>query len=310
MGLHGPLFLLQNSFAKELQKEKKLDLTKLFCDIDDFVKALNNKSIEFSQSKSRRGIPAQMSLSELMTIIVSYHSSGFKNFKAYYFFLKTYHSNDFPKLLSYNRFIEWMPYCLIPLCSYLKTRKGKVTGISYIDSCPLAVCKNIRIPRHKVFKGIASRGKCSMGWFFGFKLHIIVNEQGELLAFKVTKGNTNDRVPVKELCKGLTGKLFGDKGYIGKELFKELFEDGLQLITNLRSNMKNKLIPIEDKWLLRKRFIIETINDQLKNICNIEHSRHRSPTNFMVNVVAGLISYTWKEKKPSITTYQNLRLAF
>ena len=141
-----------------------------------------------------------------------------------------------------------------------------------------------------------------MGWFYGFKLHIIVNEQGELLSFKVTKGNTNDRVPVKELCRNIKGKLFGDKVYIGQKLFEELWESGVQLITNVKKNMKNKLIPLEDKLLLRKRFIIETINDQLKNISNIEHSRHRSPTNFMVNLIAGLISYTWEEKKPAITT--------
>lgn len=140
------------------------------------------------------------------------------------------------------------------------------------------------------------------GWFFGFKLHIIVNEKGELLSFKVTKGNVNDRVPVKELCQNITGKLFGDKGYIGKKLFEELWETGVQLITNVKSNMKNKLVPLEDKLLLKKRFVIETINDQLKNIQNIEHSRHRSPTNFMVNLFAGLISYTHQEKKPSITT--------
>ena len=281
-----------------------MDLTTLFCELDDFVKALSYTSdqILLTRGKANRGQKPMMSLSEMMTIIVFYHASGFKNFKSFYFYLRNERGIDFPKILSYNRFIEWMPYCLAPLCSYLKTRAGKVTGISYIDSCPLRVCKNIRIPRHKTFDGIASRGKCSMGWFFGFKLHIIVNEKGELLAFKVTKGNINDRVPVKELCENLTGKLFGDKGYIGKKLFKELFATGVQLITNVKKNMKNQLIPLEDKLLLKKRFVIETINDQLKNIQNIEHSRHRSPTNFMVNVVAGLIAYTWQDKKPSITT--------
>ena len=281
-----------------------MDLTALFCELDDFVKALNytNEQILLTTGKSNRGGKPRMSLSEMMTIIVFYHASGLKNFKAFYFYLRNQKRSEFPKILSYNRFFEWMPYCLVPLCSYLKTRAGAVTGISYIDSCPLRVCKNIRIPRHKTFKGIAARGKCSMGWFYGFKLHIIVNEKGDLISFKVTKGNTNDRVPVKELCKNLKGKLFGDKGYIGKKLFEELWGSGVQLITNVKKNMKNKLIPLEDKLLLRKRFIIETINDQLKNIQNIEHSRHRSPTNFMVNLVAGLISYTWQEKKPSITT--------
>jgi hypothetical protein len=280
-----------------------MDLTQLFCDIDDFVKALegkNDQQLLISRSKSKRGFPPQMYLSELMAIIVMYHSSGFKNFKHFYFYLRQNMKAEFPRLLSYSRFVELMPYCLIPLCTFLKTRKGTVTGISYIDSTSLSVCRNIRIPRNKVFKGIATRGKTTMGWFFGFKLHIIVNEIGELLAFKITKGNTHDQVPVRDLCKGITGKLFGDKGYLSNALFKELFENGLSLFTNIRSNMKNKFLLLEDKILLRKRFIIETINDQLKNICDIEHSRHRSPTNFMVNLIAGLISYSYREKKPAI----------
>ena len=139
-----------------------------------------------------------------------------------------------------------------------------------------------------------------MGWFYGFKLHLIVNDQGELLAFRFTPGNTDDREPVPEMVKDLFGKLFGDKGYISQKLFDLLFADGVQLITRLRRNMKNKLMPVFDKVMLRKRAIIETIHDQLKNISQIEHTRHRSPANFLVNVIAALIAYTHKEKKPSL----------
>lgn len=280
-----------------------MDLTQLFCDIDDFVKALDqekNSFLLFSKGKSKRGFPPQMNLAELMTIVIWYHASGFKNFKMFYFHLRQNMRGEFPKLLSYSRFVEWIPYCLLPVSLFLKTRMGKVTGISYVDSTSISVCRNIRIPRNKVFKDIAQRGKSSMGWFFGFKLHIIVNEVGELLAFKVTRGNTHDQVPVKDLCKGLSGKLYGDKGYLGKKLFSELWEKGIHLITNIRGNMKNKFISWEDKLLLRKRFLIETINDQLKNISDIEHSRHRSPINFLVNLIAGLIAYTYQPKKPSI----------
>jgi len=281
-----------------------MDLTVLFCNIDDFVKALqaqkNSQFIQFYSAK-RCGVPARMSLSEIMTIIVLYHSSGFKNFKTFYLSLHLLHPGAFSRRLSYTRFLDWTPYCLLPLCAYLSTRKGANTGVAFIDSTPIRVCKNIRIPRNKVFKGVATRGRCSMGWFFGFKLHIVVNEVGDLLSFKLTKGNTHDGVPVRELCKNLTGKLYGDRGYIGKKLFEDLWDSGVHLVTNIRSNMKNKLLPLEDKLMLRKRFLIETINDQLKNISDIEHSRHRSPVNFMVNLVAGLISYTWQPKKPSIT---------
>lgn len=287
-----------------------MDLDQLFCDIDDHVKALEKEQKNYfltSERRQKNNTP-RMSLSEIMTIIIWYHSSGFKNFKIFYFYLRERHLQDFPRLLSYTRFLDWVPYCLLPISSFLKSCMGKSTGISFIDSTSIRVCHNRRINRNRVFKGIAERGKSSMGWFFGFKLHIIVNENGELLAIQITKGNTNDRVPVKSLCKNIFGKLYGDKGYLGKKLFDELFEDGVQLITNVRSNMKNKILHLQDKIMLRKRFIIETINDQLKNISDIEHSRHRSPTNFLINLLAGLISYSYREKKPSIKIANRLEL--
>jgi len=127
-----------------------------------------------------------------------------------------------------------------------------------------------------------------MGWFYGFKLHLIVNDQGELITFFLTPGNVDDRKPVPHMAKKLWGKLFGDKGYISQPLFDQLFEQGVQLITPIRKNMKNRLVPLIDKILLRKRAIIETINDQLKNISQVAHTRHRSVDNFLVNLVAGL----------------------
>lgn len=147
---------------------------------------------------------------------------------------------------------------------------------------------------------MAARGQCSLGWFYGFKLHLVINEYGEVLAFTLTPGNVDDRQPVPRLAKQLFGKLFGDKGYLSQALFETLLAQGLQLITNVRANMKNRLLPLRDKLLLRKRFLIETINDQLKNQSQIEHSRHRSPINFVVNVLAGLIAYMWQPKKPAI----------
>ena len=141
-----------------------------------------------------------------------------------------------------------------------------------------------------------------MGWFYGFKLHLVVNDQGELLSFALTPGNTDDRNGnlIYKLTKNLYGKLFGDKGYLSKDLTQSLLEKGIQLITTVRKNMKNKLMPLIDKILLRKRCIIETINDQLKNVCQIEHTRHRSPINFLNNLISGLIAYTYLPNKPSI----------
>jgi len=139
-----------------------------------------------------------------------------------------------------------------------------------------------------------------LGLIFGFKLHLVVNEHGEVLAFTLTLGNVDDRKPVPKLAKALFGKLFGDKGYLAHPLFKTLLEQGLPLITWIKASTKNRLMLMSDKLLLRKRFVIETINDQLKNQSQIEHSRHRSPVNFVVNVVAGLIAYRCQSKKPAI----------
>jgi hypothetical protein len=210
------------------------------------------------------------------------------------------HRAEFPDLVSYQRFVELMPSVLALLCAYLQSRFGSCTGIGFIDSTALAVCGNKRIRRNRVFRGVAKMGKTTMGWFFGFKLHLAINECGELLAVQLTPGNIDDRQPVPHLTQRLFGKLFGDKGYISAELFAELWDRGLQLITHIRHNMTNRLMPLVDKILLRKRSLIETVNDQLKNISQIEHTRHRSPTNFLVNLVAGLIQYTHQPKKPSL----------
>jgi Transposase DDE domain len=202
--------------------------------------------------------------------------------------------------VSYNRFVERLPGVLVSLCCFLVSRFGQCSGISFIDSTKRSRCHNRRIGSHKVMAEFAAWEKTSVDWFYGFKLHLLINDQGELLGVKITTGNVDDRDPVPELARTLFGKLFGDRGYISQALFEQLWERGVQLITKLRKNMKNKLLPLFDKLLLRKRLIIETVNDQLKNISQIEHSRHSSPFNFFVNLMAGLVAYTFREKKPSL----------
>ena len=278
-------------------------LIAMFCDIDDFCKwfepLYQQRLLQDGQRQRVR--QGQLSLSEIMTIIVFFHQSGYRDFKRYYTKYVVVHlRSDFPTLVSYNRFVELMPRALVPLCTYLHTRKGHGTGITFVDSTPLAVCHNKRIARHKVFDGYATRGKCSMGWYFGFKLHLMVNDQGELLAFRVTTGEVDDREPVERMAEELWGNLYGDRGYISKVLHDALLAGGLKLITLIRRNMKPRLMRLWDRLMLRKRFLIETINDQLKNVSQIEHSRHRSLTGFMVNVVGALIAYTYQPKKPSL----------
>ena len=237
--------------------------------------------------------PCILSPSKMMTLVVVFHLSHYRAFNHFYQHVGQYGHHEFPNLVSYERFVALQAYLLIPLCVYLNSRKGRVTGISFIDSTSLIVCHNRRIHSHRVFKDLAKRGKNSIGWFFGFKLHIIINDQGELLAFKLTPANTDDRTPVPEMTRRIWGKLFGDKGYISQPLFDLLFQQGLQLITKIKKNMKNKLMPMTDKILLRKRALIETVNDPLKNISQIEHTRHRSLTGFMLNLLGGLVAYTY-----------------
>jgi hypothetical protein len=254
---------------------------------------------QLASATRRRHRQATLLLSEVMTIIVWFQQSGYRTFKDYYCQEVCLHlRHEFPDLVSYNRFVELMLQALVPLCYYLQTRKGRTLGIAFIDSLPIAICHNRRIPSHKVFAKVAERGKSSVDWFYGFKLHLIVNDQGELLAFHLTPGNVDDRKPVPKMAKGLVGKLFGDRGYISQALQEVLSEQNLQLITKIKKNMKNRLLGVWDRLLLRKRVLIETINDQLKNICQIEHTRHRNRVNFLVNVIAALIAYTYKEKLP------------
>jgi hypothetical protein len=203
--------------------------------------------------------------------------------------------------VTYERFVILMSSAFGPLSAYLKSLYGRCSGISFIDSTALEVCDNHRIHNHKVFEGLAARGKGSMGWFYGLKLHLVVNDRGEILACQITSGNIDDRKPVPAFCKRLFGKLIADRGYISQPLFEQLLETfNVQLITRLKKNMKNRLLPWIDRLLLRKRASIESVVDQLKNISQIEHTRHRSPINAFINIIAGLIAYCHQPKKPSL----------
>ena len=278
-------------------------LVEIFCDVDDFCRVFIpefEKQLICDGSKKRRR-SSRMTMSEIMTIVIAFHMSNHRDFKNYYIgFIGKFYRNHFPLLLSYTRFLEIMPKAIIPLSSYFSTLKGEPTGIEFIDSTSIKVCHNLRIPRHKTFGGIAQRGKGTMGWLYGFKLHLVTNFKGEIVDAKLTTGNVHDTKPVPSMTKKLSGKLYADKGYISKKLSKTLKDDGVELITTVRKNMKAKAISLWDRAMLSRRFIIETINDQLKNISQIEHSRHRSPNGFMLNMLAGLVAYCLKESKPTL----------
>lgn len=282
-------------------------LLELFVSVDDFCQVFlpfwEQKLLQEGSKKRRR--TGQLSVSEIMTIIIHFHQSHYRDFKSYYIKHVCQHlQSEFPHLVSYERFVILMSSVLGPLSAYLKSLYGRCHGISFIDSTALLVCDNHRIHSHKVFAELAERGRGSMGWFYGFKLHLVINDQGELLACQITPGNVDDREPVPTLCRRLFGKLIADRGYISQPLFEQLLNTfGVQLITKLRKNMKNRLLPRIDKLLLRKRAIIESLVDQLKNISQIEHTRHRSSINCFVNIIAGLIAYCHQPKKPALNLF-------
>jgi len=284
-------------------------LVELFCDVDDFCQGflpvMEKKMISSGLQTRKRD--RSLTVSEIMTLLVLFHQSHYRNFKAYYLnYVLPQLRGEFPGLVSYTRFVDYIPSALIPLCAYFKaTCLGSCTGISFIDSTSLDVCLNQRIASHKVFDGFAARGKTSTGWFFGFKLHLVINDRGELLHVTLTPANVDDRKPVPQLVRNLFGKVFGDKGYISKPLQELLHQTvGVFLVTKLKSNSKNQLpMTWVDRVLLRKRAIVESVIDQLKNISQIEHSRHRSVSNFLVNLVCGLIAYARQPKKPSLASH-------
>ncbi|CAA0221224.1 Transposase IS982 family [Tenacibaculum maritimum] len=283
-------------------------IIEIFCNLDDFMKefqtVLIKNSISESSKVKKRKRKSKMSKSEVMTIMVIFHLKSYRNLKHFYlYYVCKYMDDFFPDLVSYNRFVELQKKVIPPLAVYLKLHGlGKCSGISFIDSTALKVSHYKREKQHKVFKGIAEKSYGTLGWFYGFKLHLVCNDKGQIVDFMITKANVDDRYPLKNKCfhDKIFGKIYGDKGYLGKDLFDKLFVDGIHLVTKLRKNMNKKALDFMDKVYLRKRAIIESVNDVLKNTCQIEHSRHPSFDNFLGNLIAGLTAYSFLESKPSI----------
>ena len=283
------------------------DLETIFYHIDNFCKDFEKQFEKnlLSNGKNIRKRKLSLTTSEAITISICYHLSGYKTFKGFYTkHVLIYMQNDFKNLVSYVRFIELRKKIVIPALLFLVIRQlSNCSGISFIDSFKLSVCHIRRVYSHKTLEKIASRGKTSVGWFYGMKVHLVINHKGEIVSFYITTGSTadNNATVLFKLTKDLFGKFFGDKGYIvNPEIYKKLFTEGKQLITKIRSNMKNKLMHMTDKILLKKRGIVETVGDVLKDHLNMEHTRHRSIWGFFLNIFTTLSAYQFRDKKPSI----------
>ena len=277
-------------------------LVATFCYVDDFSKIyeryIKNRLINDGRVRIRE---TKISMGEMLTILIMFHLSGIKCFKYYYeYVVLQKFSSYFPNAISYKRFNQLMPRAILPLSILLNSLKGEKTGIYFIDATKMPICHNKRINNHKTFNGLAQLGKSSYGWFLGFKLHMVINNKGEIMAIKITKGNVDDRKPVEQLLKNLKGYTYADKGYIDGNLFLKLYNKSMKLIYGIRNNMKNKFLTLFDKIMLRKRSLIESAFNILKNQMNIDHTRHRSPYNFLVNTLSALIAYCFYKGKPSI----------
>ena len=299
-----------------LSQDKEKKLIELFIALDDFCQQLQAWKQSQPQTYPTHGWDKPvMSESEIMCLCVFYHYSGYKCFQYYYqnmvqLSLKSY----FPHQISYERFLCSLLKVLPGLYVFLKccTLKSDSTGFYFIDSKQLPVCHNRRIHSHQVFEGFARRGKSSTGWFFGLKLHIVINNLGELINFLITPANVadNNREVLQTLLEGLTGECYADKGYLTR-LFEQFYRQGLELITKIKSNMKNKLLPLKQKLRLKKRAVIESVNDILTSVFDLEHTRHRNPFNALAHIFSALIAYCFYEHKPSVfvPAHQSLIIA-
>ena len=287
-----------------------MDIVELYVIIDDFCNKFMPKYTKLLKNKGliTRNRNGMLSMSEIILILVLFPHSNFKCFKWFYIY-KVMHGeyrSYFKEVPSYNRFVEQMSTGLLVLSRLLGYlmyyyRKQNI-GINFIDSTRLPVCHNKRTYSHKVFESFAEIGKSTMGWFLGFKLHMIIDAQGNILSVNLTKGNVDDRVPVMKLIQELSGKLFGDKGYIKKELTQELHDLGIILITPLKKNMKARFMPINifDLIMSKKRILIESVFHILKNKLQLCHTRHRSIKNFCVHILSVLVGYQLSPSKPHI----------
>lgn len=280
-------------------------LIQIFCDCDDFYKKYEQWQ-QFRQQINPRTptrVP-DLSLSEMMCILIMYHHSGMKCFQYYYneMVLKSMRTY-FPQAPCYGRFLQLIPRCTLVLYMFVNVaRVGQLIGCYFADSKKMPVCDNLRINRNKVFKGVAGRSKSSTGWFYGLKLFLAINAYGEVIRCIITPANIadNNLSMMKRLFNKLQHFVFADKGFLSQTAFEYFYEQGLKIVTTIRSNMKNKLVPVFERLVLMKRGVIESVNDLLMTLCDIDHTRHRSPVNCVTHAYAGVAAYTYLEKLPSI----------
>ena len=279
-------------------------IVSLFCEVHDFFRAYEKwqalQCLPKQTPSETRGHPRRKPHpSEVMTLLIGFHQSGYRTFKHFYLrHVCVYWQTEFPHLVSYTRFVRLKQEVLTLLTEYLAATLGECSGISFVDATRLRVCDNKRISSHRVFSETqVGRSKTSMGWFYGFKLHVVINDSGELLDVALTPGNTDDRQPLGKFTDKLHGSLFADRGYISKTLREIFAREGLSFVYKVRSSMKPLEVSVSEEVLLGKPTLVESVIKELKTQTVLEHTRHRSLKNFQVNAVSALIAYQLLENR-------------
>ena len=277
----------------------------LFCCLDDCARLVEDwERHHLTPSDRQRRRAGTLSLGEMLSIMVLFHISAYKTFKPFRLYgLSQEYGDCFGELPSYSRFVSLKPRLLLPFdlftcCCIISVGRGPASTLPTVPK--LAVCHNAHIRRNRVFQGMAKRGRTTMGWFFGFKLHLRIHHKGQIMAFRITDGSRDDRKLLEDMTAALQGKIFADQGHVSKSLLERLWQRGLHLVTSIRRNMKNDLIPMLDKGLVHKRFIIETLFDKVKSSMGLAHTRHRSPSNPLLHILSSLTAYTLTQPKVNI----------
>jgi len=290
-----------------ITQDKADKLIQIFVEIDDFCQMINRHLLKETVKKNLSG--SIMTISEIATILTFYHLSEYKNFQYYYTSMVELElREDFPNLVSYKRFLSLIEVAFPYLFSFRQWQcsQNEYTRRYFIDSKRLPICHNRRIKSNRVFKGLARRGKSSTGWFYGFKAHLIVNNLGQIMQFAFTPANIadNNHDILRQISSGVVGRCYGDKGYV-TTILDELWAKGFKLIARLRDNMKNKLCEMQDRYGMAKRGLIESVNDLLMTMCDLEHSRHRKPINAFTHMTSALVAYAYLDHKPTVKFHVN-----
>lgn len=284
--------------------------TELFCVIDDFFLKFEATYWKFlKQSRySLRIRTAQLMLSEICFIAIWYKCSHFNNFKAFFLWLKEDKSHLFKNLPCYQRIIHLINMHQLALHAlHVALMKGQDKQYLWIDSTSLPVCKNQRIQRHKSLAKIATRGKSSMGWFYGCKLHIAMNQFGEIACSALSNGHIANIKMVEQLVEGSKAKIYADRGYISQDLKSRLKDKDIDLITYHRKNMQAIQLSVPDEYHLRQRNKIETLFSLLKGQYNLVTSKARSIHGFISGIYASLCAYQLIHRnKPIIRIIESL----